>query len=144
MRYLLLLWFVLNVVYAKPNPYEICTPQDSSRIWLNTIDTFDDIAHCMITGGSPGVIYGIGFCSCTSKTNHNLEYCLPYIESLQDSSYPCSPKMLEIYEHQKQEKDAVCEQFKQDWNANKHPCVSDSNKETISNCQQEFYKKYCQ
>ena len=144
MRSLLILWFVFNVVCAKPNPYEICTLQDSSRIWLNVVDTLDDISYCRIIGGSPGVVYGVGFCPCVSKTNHDLEYCLPYIESSQDSSYPCSPKMLEIYEQQKQEKEAMCKQFKQDWIAKKYPCAFDSDKEAVSNCRQELYKKYCQ
>lgn len=118
---------------------EKCRQERKQISQQEDLRSFNEITHCFrlnnVVSGSISNIDIDTENTCLCKTSNQITYCLPYIESPQKSYYPCSPKMLERYEHQKQEKEAICEQFKQDWNANKYPCVFNSNKETISNCQ---------
>ncbi|BAM32798.1 MULTISPECIES: hypothetical protein [Helicobacter] len=132
---------------CAPND-KACHQKRKQILQREDIRNFNEITYCfrlnLVVSGSISNLDIDTENTCSCKANNQVTYCLPYIESPQDSSYPCSPKMLEIYEQQRQEKEAMCEQFKKDWIAKKYPCAFDSDKEAVSNCQQELYKKYCQ
>lgn len=87
---------------------EPCRQERKKILQQETIKSMSEITYCFrLNMVVPGSISNIAIdtentCSC--KANNRVTYCLPYIESPQDSSYPCSPKMLEIYEKQKQGK----------------------------------------
>lgn len=124
---------------------EPCHQERKRILQQETIKSISEITYCFrLNMIVPGTISNLDIgttntCSC--KANNQVTYCLPYIESPQDSSYPCSPKMLEYYDKQREIKEQKCNKFKSDWNANKYPCIFDE--ENVDKCREVLYYLYC-
>ena len=148
MRYLLLLCScICSIIYAKPNLYEICTNEDTSRIKLTLDSDLSDIRFCTrIPGGMPRVAVRVDSCVCQSKIKDQ-EYCLPLLQSPKDPTYPCSPKMLEYYEIEQEkyyiERQEQCNQFIKNWNADKYECIFDKDSKKVDECYKTLHERYC-
>ncbi|RDU61514.1 hypothetical protein CQA53_10025 [Helicobacter didelphidarum] len=123
-----------------------CKKREKIKENIPNIRSFDEIIDCYRFPDIAGIIPSFHIDtlnSCACRDNNEVNYCLPFIQSPTDSTYPCSPKMLEIYKAQKEQEEATCKRFIEDWNANKYPCIFDTNKDNVDKCRNELYEKYC-
>ena len=67
---------------------------------IKEIKNFDEISHCHRVR-IPGIFSNLDITenTCICQGKNQATYCLPFLQSPKDPTYPCSPKMLEYFTH---------------------------------------------